>query len=186
MEETNNIIRILEKTKDAMKKSDAVEIKSLSNQTTNTASRTHDPDNLMVAVIIYSIGKILERSHYKDMKGWDRFYKNTNLFIDKAISSLKKKNETGMRESLSNIRKEIENLSGKLKIYIKDVFRKAQINKASKIYEHGISMEKTSKLLGITMYDLASYAGQTNISETKIGKALDTKSRIKIAMEMFS
>ena len=73
---------------------------------------------------------------------------------------MKKKDETSARKYLETIRKSIEKISGRLREYIQDVFRKASINKASKIYEHGISMERTSKLLGITMFDLASYAGQ--------------------------
>ena len=73
-----------------------------------------------------------------------------------------------------------------MKKYIQDVFRKASINKASKLYEHGISMEKTAKLLGITMFELANYAGQKEeISEAPIVRGIDIKSRIKLAMDIF-
>ena len=68
--------------------------------------------------------------------------------------------------------------------YIEDVFKKAQINKASKIYEHGISLEKTAKLLGVSMFDLASYTGQA-IADTSEGNTISVKTRIKNAMEMF-
>jgi hypothetical protein len=40
-------------------------------------------------------------------------------------------------------------------------------------------------LLGITMFELADYAGQTDISEAPESKTLNIKSRIKLAMEMF-
>ena len=84
------------------------------------------------------------------------------------------------------IRKSVSKLSGKLKIYIQDVFRKAQINKASKIYEHGISMEQTASLLGITLFELANYSGQKpEISDTPLNQTIDVKKRIKTAMEMF-
>jgi hypothetical protein len=84
------------------------------------------------------------------------------------------------------MRNALKNISGKLNEYIRDVFRKASINKASRIYEHGISMEKTAKLLGITMYELASYAGQRKeISEAPLGKTLGVKERIKLSEEMF-
>ena len=59
------------------------------------------------------------------------------------------------------------------------------INKASKIYEHGISMEQTAKLLGISMYDIASYAGQKGISDIPIGKTISVRDRIKLAMDFF-
>src|SRR3989339_327879 len=90
------------------------------------------------------------------------------------------------RKDLQKIRHSINQFSKKLKVYIKEVFRKASINKASRIYEHGISMEKTAELLGISMYELADYAGQTGISDVLLGKTLDTKDRIKLAMDMFN
>jgi hypothetical protein len=185
MKESENVLRILEETKKAIKEDDAAKIKELSNQTTNTASLTQDPDNIAVAVIVYSIGKILERGNYKSLKGWDVFYKIVISSLDKAIEDIKKNDEKAFRSDFEMIRKAINKLSGKLKKYIQEVFRKAQINKASRLYEHGISMEQTAKLLGITMYELAEYAGKTGISDVPISKTMDIKTRIKIAMDMF-
>ena len=68
---------------------------------------------------------------------------------------------------------------------VKSVFRKAKVNKASKIYEHGISLEKTAKLLGVTMWELQVYAGQKSIHDAPLTQTMNTKSRIKLAMEMF-
>jgi len=185
MQEKDNVLRIFQETKEAILDGDTAKIKTLSNQTINTASLTHDPDNIAVAIIVYSLSKILEREDYKKLSGWNNFYKTYINVIDKIIPAIKKSDDKNIRENLKLIRQAINKLSGKLKIYIKDVFRKASINKASKIYEHGISMEKTAKLLGITMYELASYAGQTEISDLPLGKTLDVKSRIKLAEEMF-
>jgi hypothetical protein len=47
-------------------------------------------------------------------------------------------------------------------------------------------MEKTAKLLGISLWELANYSGQTNVSNVPLGKTYDVKSRIKLVMEMFS
>src|SRR3989344_2958298 len=184
MQERGNVLRIFEETKRAVETNDTFKLTQLSDQTNNTASRTQDPDNITTAVIIYSIGKILEREEYRNESGWNKFYKKILVYLDRIISNLKEKNDMEAGESLKLMRGEIENLSGKLKDYIHDVFRKAQINKASKIYEHVISLEKTAKLLGITMFDLAGYAGQ-KISESRGGKELSEKQRIKWAMEMF-
>ena len=185
MQESDNILRILEGTKKAIQSGDGIEIKNLSDQTTNTASLTQDPDNIAVAVIVYSIGKILERGDYQSLKGWDTFYRNIVVFLDKSIEDIGKNNEKGFRKDFEIIRKSIGKLSGKLKKYIQEVFRKASINKASRIHEHGISMETTASLLGITMFEIASYTGQTGISDVPISRTLDIKSRLKTAMEMF-
>jgi len=74
MQERDNILRILKETREAMTREDAVTIKNLSNQTINTASLTQDPDNVAVAVIVYSLGKVLERHQYQEYAGWDKFY----------------------------------------------------------------------------------------------------------------
>lgn len=183
MQEVENILRIFSEAREAMKAGDASKIRALSDQTNNTASRTQDPDNIAVAVIIYSISKILERENYKSYPGWQKFYKNTLVYFDKIISELKSGKEVG--GTLKLMRGEIENISGKLRSYVRDVFRKAQINKASKIYEHGISLEKTAKLLGITMFELAGYAGQKQESYALEPNEKSLKQRIKLAEGIF-
>jgi len=185
MQEEENILRILRETRSAIEKNDSFKIKNLSNQTMNTSSLTQDSDNIAVAVIVYSLSKIIERQDYKQLPGWNAFYKKILLYLEKSIIDVEKKNYERFREDFKNIRGSIENLSGKLKKYIKDVLRNAEINKASRIYEHGISMEQTANLLGITLYELADYVGKTGISNTPENKTMDVKQRIKLAMEMF-
>ena len=46
-------------------------------------------------------------------------------------------------------------------------------------------MEKTASLLGVTMFELAEYAGQTGISDVPLAKTGGVKKRINLAMEMF-
>lgn len=186
MKEVENVLRILEETKEAIRHGEATKIKNLSNQTTNTASLTQDPDNIAVAVIVYSIGKIMERKDYQQLKGWDNFYRIVVSSLDRAIKDVRANNEKGFRSNFEMIRKAINKVSGKLRKYIEEVFRGAKINKASRLYEHGISMAQTAKLLGITLYELADYAGKTGISDVPDAQTLSPKMRVKIAMEMFS
>ena len=185
MQESDNILRIFEEAKVAIEKGDAIKLKELSNQTINTASRTQDPDNIAVAVIVYSIGKILEREHYRALLGWKKFYSAVIYLINNSIENIKKNNEEKLRQDLESIRSTIGKLSGKLKVYIQDVFSKASINKASRIYEHGVSMGQTAKLLGITMFELASYAGQKKTLDAPENRTLGVKERIKLAMDIF-
>lgn len=186
MQEKENILKILQETRNSIENEDTPTLKELSNQTIHTASLAQDPDNIAIAVIIYSLGKILERKDYKLKPGWEKFYKNFTLELDSAIQSLKKDDENSLRKNIENLRQKITNRSGNLKKYIQEVFRKASVNKASRIYEHGISLEKTAKLLGITMWELSNYAGQTGIADVKFSRTLGVKERIKLAEEMFT
>lgn len=185
MQERENILRIFREAKEAVSRADGATIKNLSDQTTNTASLTHDPDNIASAVVIYSLSKIIEREDYKTLPGWNNFYRIYIEAIEKCIYSLEQRNDEGFRQSIKMIRKAIENLSGKLKDYIQDVFRKAEINKASRIYDHGISMEKTAGLLGITLFELARYVGEKEGSDTPESITINVTQRVKFAMEMF-
>src|SRR3989344_5018273 len=184
MQESDNVLRILKETKVALEKNDSFTIRSLSNQTINTASLAQDPDNIAVAVIVYSMSKIVERLDYRQLPGWKSFYKNVLLYLDKSIKDIENKDFGKFREDFKKIRGSIENLSGKLKKYIKEVIRNAEINKASRIYAHGISMEQTANLLGVSLYELADYAGKTGIADVPENMTRNTKDRIKLAMEM--
>jgi len=186
MQERNNVLRIFEETKKAVAEGNSAKIKQLSNQTTNTASLTHDPDNIAVAVVVYSLSKIIEREDYKKLPGWNKFYNTYLSSIERIIEDIKRKDDNAFRKDIETIREAIGKLSGKLKDYIQDVFRSASINKASRIYEHGISMEKTAHLLGVTMFELAEYAGKGKHADVPETKTADVRSRIKLAMEMFS
>ena len=185
MKEVDNVLRILEEAKEAIQKEDFSELKNLSNQTINTASLTQDPDNITVAVVVYSLNKIFERENYKSLKGWKSLHNTIINSLDKSIAYLKENKIDSFRKEFELIRKSINKLSGKLKRYIQEVFRRAKINKASRIYEHGVSMEQTAKLLGITMFELAEYAGQTGISDVPESNTISQKQRIKFAEDIF-
>ncbi len=186
MQEKENVLRILQETKDAINNDNSIKLKELSDQTIHTASITQDPDNIAVAVAVYSLSKIVERKKYQEFPGWKDFYKNLMSIVDNSISALKKNDDKKIKDDLAALRGIISTLSGQLKDYIQDVFRKAQINKASKIYEHGISLEQTANLLGITMFELMSYSGQKpETSEAPLTKTVDVKTRIKTAMDIF-
>jgi len=180
-----NVLRILEEVKIALGKNDIISLKSLSNQTIHTASTKQDSINITLAVIVYSLSKILERVDYKNYPGWDELYRSIVFAIDGSIIAARAKDEYKLKKNLEMIRKSIGKLSGNFKKYIEEVFRRASISKASRIYEHGISMETTAKLLGITMYELADYAGRTGISNMPEGRTIDVKERIKMAESFF-
>jgi len=185
MKEENNVLRILKEARKAISEDDASTIKKLSDQTIHTATISQDSDNIIIAVLVYSLAKIVEREHYREMPGWNKFYSEFLKNWDLAISHLEKKELEEYRDDVGKIRNAMNKISSNLGEYISDVFRKAKINKAFKIYEHGLSEEKTAHLLGISLWDLAGYIGQSTISEAKVNESLPVKKRIKIAEEIF-
>ena len=181
MKEVENILRILKETKRYFQDDNPFELKNLSNQTIHSATISQDPDNIIVAVLVYALGKTLERENYRSMNGWDEFYNCAVKNLDLAIKFLENGDVEKCRTCLGKIRNSINKISGDLSDYIKDIFYKAGINKASKLYEHGLSSEQTADLFGVSLWDLSSYIGQSFSSEAKRPISMPIKERIKIA-----
>jgi len=185
MEEVENVLRILREAKGFVVEDDASGLKALSNRTIHTAAVSQDGDNIVVAVLVYSLGKVMERGHYRDMEGWDYFYKTVIRNLDLAIGALGKGDVKNARVYLGRIRNSLNKIEGNLGDYIKDVFKKAEINKAFKLYEHGLSSEQTAELLGVSLWDMASYIGQSHIGNAKIAVSMPVRERVKIAEGVF-
>ncbi len=185
MREVENILRILKKTKRFIEEGNPFELKALSNQTIHSATISQDGDNIIVAVLVYSLGKVLERNHYRNMEGWTEFYNSVTKNLGLAIKAVEGENVDNARIYLGRIRNSLNKIDGDLSRYIKDVFKKAEINKAFKLYEHGLSTEKTAELLGVSLWDLASYIGQSSIGDAKVAISMPVVKRIKIAEDIF-
>lgn len=186
MQEKENVLDILKKTRQAVIEKDIFLLTQLSNRTLHSASIYGDSDNIAVAVIVYSLSKIIGREKYSIYKEWPKFFRICIAGIDDSIEAIKRNDIEMFRGAITRIRNAIDKLSGHLREYIEEVFRNASINKASRIYEHGISMQQTADLLGITAFELAEYAGKTSIADVDLSITKPIKERIKYAEEIFA
>ena len=185
MKEVGNVLKILRSAKRFVEEDNPHELKALSNRTIHSAAIAQDGDNIVVAVLVYSLGKVMERGHYREMEGWAEFYKVVVTNLELAIGALEKNSVKNARVYLGRIRNSLNKVDVDLSRYIRDVFAKAEINKAFKLYEHGLSSEATADLLGVSLWDMASYIGQSNIGDAKFSISLPVKERVKIAEDIF-
>jgi predicted RNA-binding protein len=183
--EKDNILFILNNTLKALQKKDVFTLKDLSNRTIHSASIYQDTNSITLAVVVYALSKIAERPKYEEYKDWPKFYNIIEKNIQNAVKDLKYDDIESFQSDLMEIRDAISKLSGHLKIYIEEVFRKAAINKASRIYEHGVSMQQTAEMLGVSPFELAEYAGGTGISDVNLSLTLDIRKRINLARSIF-
>ncbi|MBS3081617.1 hypothetical protein J4416_01600 [Candidatus Pacearchaeota archaeon] len=186
MEEASHVIEVLTRVKNSLEQEDARELKNLSNQTVHAASIYQHTDYILVATIVYALSKIIERKDNLNIKNWQQFIREINSLLSQAIHSVQQNKHLKFIKFLSKLKRYIENYSQDLRPIIEDLLRKASINKASKIYEHGISLAKTTKLLGITPWELSEYIGEKENSQTRLNKTIDVKARATMAMEFFS
>ena len=186
MEEVSHLINVLEETKEAIIKEDILKLGELSNQTIHSASTDQDAGSITIAVIVYALSKIIERKDTLKIKNWNTFIKKIDGVFTLAVKALKENKVDKYEKYMEMTRKAITSTSLNIKPYIQDVMRKASINKASKIYEHGISLGQTAEILGITEWELSEYSGQTRVADVPFSISLDIVKRAKMALEFFA
>lgn len=186
MQEKEHVLAVLMDVKKAARNEDIGKLKALSDMTIHTASIEQDSDNVIIAVIIYALSKLIERKSRYMAKDYQAYIDHYTRMIDELIDSIKKNNSKMFQQHIKEMMSGRGRLSEHLRRTIEDLFRKARINKASKIYEHGLSMGTTAKLLDISLWELAEYSGQTGIADMPLTQTMDVKKRLNIAMEIFS
>ena len=182
--ECENTIQVLKETIQALENKDAIKLKELSNRTIHSSCSYQDAGSIATAVLIYALSKLIERQDYKKIKNWEEISKKLISFLDLTIQTLEKNNQEAYSKYMQQARKVLESII-KLKPYISEVLKKAAINKAGKIYEHGLSLEQTSKLLGITQWELAEYIGQ-KLPDIEQTQTIPVKQRAQMALEFLS
>jgi hypothetical protein len=177
-----DIIEALSKLAEILKvreDSDIIEIKELSNQIIHNASVFQDEDSISVAVLIYSLSKIIERKQ-KDID-----YGRIISTLNSCISSLKNGNDEGFSKSIKSIFDFIRAMDEKLKLYIHEVINQAQIKKGCKLCEHGISVARSAEVLGISQWELMHYMGKTTLID-QYSEPVNVLKRLKTARSLFS
>lgn len=158
--------------------SDIAEIKELSNHVIHNASIFQDEDSISVAVLIYSLSKIIERKQ-KELD-----YDDVLNMLNSCISYLKNNQDELFRKSIKNIFNFIRAMDEKLKLYIHEVINQAQIKKGCKLCEHGISVARASEVLGISQWELMHYIGKTTLIDQS-SEPVNIAKRLRIARSLF-
>ena len=158
---------------------DIIQIKELSNHVIHNASVFQDEDSISVAILIYSLSKIMERQQ----KGLD--YNKVLSMLNSCILNLKNNEDEAFRKLIKNIFNFIRTIDAKLKLYIHEVINQAQIKKGCKLCEHGISVARASEVLGISQWELMHYLGKTTLID-QFSEPVNVLKRLKIARSLFA
>lgn len=181
--ERDHLISVLKQTQRAITSEDSYILNELSDQTIHSASITQHTDYITIAVILYSLNKIMSKKDHWRIKSWPNFVRKFNDELSKTISSIREKDQEEIARHLEHAKDMIENLSPNIRPDIESVIKKAEINKAGKIYEHGISMQQTAHLLDLSQWELLDYIGQRSIVENPLNQTIDVRRRIKQAQD---
>jgi hypothetical protein len=139
---------------------DLLELSELSNHIIHSASIFQDEDSISIALLVYSIYKVLSRGTEKEV-----VYSKIKNILRQARSALQQDKLGVFRKKIKNIFDIILAIDKKVSIYFEELLDKAKLKKGSKIYEHGISVARVAELLGISQWELMGYVGRTEIPE---------------------
>lgn len=159
-------------------------LKELSDHTITDASLYQDIDAVSVAIITYSLFKIVRDFSEKD---YQRVYQE----LRSAQDSLQKKDYPRYNQSIKNLFSVIRSCEGKIcktdrsREYAQEVFHAARIKKGLSIFKHGLSIGKAAEIMGISSWDLMDYIGKTKVSE-EYSETLSSKKRLASALQLFS
>lgn len=156
---------------------DIIELKDLSNHVIHNASVFQDDHSVSVAVIIYALSKIIERKQDLD-------YARLSRMADAAIASLKKDDDAAFHKNIESIFGFVRAMDQKLSLYINEVIQQAQVKKGCKLCEHGISVARSSEVLGVSQWEMMHYLGKTTLVD-QFSKPINLQSRLKFARSLF-
>ncbi|MEM4267871.1 MAG: hypothetical protein QXK37_03480 [Candidatus Woesearchaeota archaeon] len=169
-ETLSNVIKIV-------KKRDSFALRELSDHTIHNASIFQDRYSITIAVLIYALSKMI-----------DRMARIEPRVIDLLLSlkkNLKENDIDAFEKSLESLMHLISEFDTQLNLYVHHVLSEARIKKGSRIYEHGISLAQTAKLLGTTQWELMRYIGQTKIADSG-SEDISASERLNFARRLFS
>jgi Na+/phosphate symporter len=173
-----DILRILTKVKDKLKNKDVMGLNELSNHINHNSSIFQDEDSVKLAVIVYSLSKIIERNKGKV----DSVF--IKLFI-RAKNFLKNNDYENYRKIVNDITNKINEMDSKISDYLVHVLNQAGIKKGSKLLSNGISLPRVAEIMNVSQWELINYVGKTNISD-KFDRDTKIKQRIEFTRKLFN
>lgn len=179
----NDIIYILKETLEELPKLNTRRMKDLSNHTLHSSTIYNDERAITTAVSIYALAKTIEKEKIKrhHAKEWNEFIKKAKIFLKESLNAISKNNIPLFDKSMGKLVSATEALDENYGYYIEYILNKAKVNKAERLYEHGLSMGTVAELLGISKWELMQYAGFSRIHDNPDTISAKIKERIKNA-----
>jgi hypothetical protein len=181
-----HVMEVIKQGISALKSEDSDKLKALSNQTVHETTCCQDIGSISLIVTLYAISKIIERHAQQRIKAWASMKTRIIDLLAKSIKSLQEKRDIEFAKNMTQARTILVSNSGNMKSYMEEILKKASLNKASKLYEHGVSLGQTSKLLGVNRWDLNQYSSSSHQTDETYNKSLTAKARATMASDFFA
>ncbi|MBI4399121.1 hypothetical protein HY570_00075 [Candidatus Micrarchaeota archaeon] len=159
-------------------------LRKISNDCITEYSIEHSYDLFLLSLISYSIAKLLEKPHYWKDKTRATLAGKADKALQRSIIFAKEKNQEGFTNSLNQVIQEMTQADVQDKRFVRDMFEKARVKAAARLYAQGISLGAASELTQIDKRDILEYAGKTMMFD-KFGKTKKMKERLRDVRRIF-
>ena len=182
----DNILDILSQAYDSFKSMNSNSLVNLSDRTLHSASIEQDSNSIAIAVMVYSLAKVVERRKYQQSNEWVKFTRFVMERLTKAREALFSDYDELYQDNVKQILKYCGKLDHMFSKHIVEVIEFAKIKKGSDVYRQGISLGQAAEIMGITPWELREYVGHTRISDVDPLLTKSAKKRMKEARRIFN
>ena len=164
------IIRLLKQTHKLLEENKpATVFQELSNDAIQFVALHKDLDMISVSVLLYSL--------YKTQTCLSNKQKEFTEIIAKTLTALQTKKFGIYNRNMRSLFLIMRECNAAVKHHLYDVLHAARIKKGSTLHESGLSIGQAAGLMGLSNWDLQSYAALTShtppaVSITRLKKAL--------------
>jgi len=180
------MLEALKEAEGAFKVIDSNKLKSISDYTIHYAGIFQDSFSVSIAVIIYSLAKIVEKRKLRALKEWAGFRDATLKNMAEAGEALQKDDMKLYLSELKELLASIGKFDEMFSEYVTEVIQKAKIKKGSAVYQHGLSVGRAAELMGISPWELMEYLGHTKIMDELPMLTMPVTERLAAARKIFN
>ncbi|MBR9679910.1 MAG: hypothetical protein GOU99_02580 [Candidatus Altiarchaeota archaeon] len=165
----------LEQLIKALEKERIRDLRNLSEDLLRQGAESGDKELIKLAVISHSLSKLLEKGYYRRKRNvWKDFVVDLkNLVRGVQKGSVK----------IDELEKRIIELDRHFGRYVDRIINISKVRKGSTLYAWGMSLKKSSELVGAPEWEIMSQAGKTRIVDEE-DLSLSVQKRFNIAKEV--
>ncbi|MFH1276615.1 MAG: hypothetical protein ABIH82_05895 [Candidatus Woesearchaeota archaeon] len=156
---------------------DIEQLKELSDHAIEDVATHKDLDLVTVTVLVYSLYKVVNTITGEN---YDKLLKE----LQNAKEFLQQFSFSRYNSAIRNMFRMIKGCDAKVKEHLDDVMQAAKVKKGTVLLEKGLSIGQAAGLMGLSNWDLQSYAGKSTAFEHHHEK-VPAKRRVLTAFKIF-
>lgn len=180
-----SLVRLLKRINVLFKEKDIKGLRRLSDILIQDSSVMQDDYMISLAIVIYTLSKILEKEQFESQSSWSSFYKSILKNLNLLSKNMEKSEFEKYKQNMNNLILEIKRIDMKASTYIEELMKSSKIKKGSNLYGYGLSLGRAAQLLGISKWELMGYLGNVELKEQK-SKSINMTSRYDISKKVFN